>query len=253
MALRPSTGLRNKMMGLQATVHAIHIGAGDTATLVDGGEGNADSITRVAGSWITDGFIAGDVLRLEGATTGDNDTAITGTKAAAVSALTLTLDADVVDTGEAFAAGTVLCAASGGSLKDVMRNGILRIYSGSQPADADEAYSGTLLLELTVSSGAWVAGSEDNGLEFGDAADGYIEKCGDEVWSGVAAASGTAGWFRFYANATDAGGASETLPRVDGSCGLSGADLVMPSTTITAGKTYTFDDLKWTFPYQYGA
>lgn len=252
MALRLSTGLRNKMVGMEALISAIHIGAGDTATLVDGGAG-VDTITRAANSWITDGFVAGDILKLKGATTGANDTAITGVRVAIVAALTLTLETAIVDTGEVFAAGTVLCAANGGSLKDIMRNGVLKIYSGSQPALGDTAFSGTLLVTITESSGAFTPGSEGNGLEFGDEASGYIEQCDDEVWSGVAAATGTAGWFRFYANATDAGALSTILPRIDGSIGTSGADLNMSSTSITATATYTIDSFKLTLPYQYGA
>lgn len=252
MTIRLSTKLRNDMMGKEALITAIHIGAGDTATLVDGGAG-ADTITRAANSWITDGFVAGDILKLKGATTAANDAAVTGARVAGVAALTLTLDTGIVNTAEAFAAGTVICAANGGSMKDVMRNGILRLYSGSQPATADTAYSGTLLCEFTVASGAWVAGAEANGLEFGDEVDGYLEKCDGEVWSGVAAATGTAGWFRFYANATDAGALSTILPRIDGSVGTSGADLNMASTSITSGNTYTIDSFKLTFPYQYGA
>jgi len=251
MALRLSTGLRNAMIGLQATISAICGGTGDSLALVDS---SPDTITRSTGSFVTDGFVAGDILMLFGATTSANDTAVTGAYVSTVTALTLTLETGAaIDTAEAFAAGTVLCAAQGGCLKDVMRNGILRIYSSSQPANADTAYAGTLLLEITVGAGAWVAGSEANGLEFGDETDGYLEKCADETWSGVAVASGTAGWWRFYANGADAGGASTTLPRIDGSCGLSGTDMVMPSTTITSGRTYTFDDFKLTLPYQYGS
>jgi hypothetical protein len=251
MTIRLSTKLRNDMMGKEALISAITSGNDNTIELnITGGD---DTITRDAGSWITDGFVAGDILKAYGCTTGANDTAITGLRPKTIAALTITLDGAVLDTDEALPVTGVICAANGGSMKDVMRNGILRIYSGSQPANADTAYSGTMLCEFTVSSGAWVAGAEGNGLEFGDETDGYLEKCDGEVWSGVAAASGTAGWFRFYANATDAGGASTILPRIDGSVGTSGADLNMASTSITLGNTYTIDSFKLTFPYQYGA
>jgi hypothetical protein len=251
MTIRLSTGLRNKMMGMEALVSAMTL-AGD-ATIELNITGGDDTITRDGGSFITDGFVAGDILKVSGCTTGGNDTALTGTRIKTVAALTLTFDGAILAADEAFAAGAVICAANGGCMKDVMRNGILRIYSGGQPANADTAYSGTMLCEFTVSSGAWVAGSEDNGIEFGDETDGYLEKCDGEVWSGVADATGTAGWFRFYANATDAGGASTTLPRIDGSISTSGADLNMASTSITATNTYTIDSFKLTFPYQYGA
>ena len=140
------------MLGLQATISAVCAGAGQTLTIVDGGEGLADTITRASGSFITDGFVAGDKLTLSGATTGANDTAITGELVNTVAALTLTIDADIVDTGEVFAAATVLAAATGGALKDIFRNGCLWIYSGSQPATADAAATGTQLVKITVGS-----------------------------------------------------------------------------------------------------
>jgi len=250
MALRLSTGLRNKLVGMEALVTAIKIGA--NLAIVDGGAG-ADTITDSDNEFITAGFVAGDIIKLIGCTTGANDTAFTGVRVNTVAAGTLTFDTGITDTAEDFIAGTVICAANGGSLKDIMRNGVLKIYSGSQPALGDTAYSGTLLCTITESSGAFTPGSEANGLEFGDEASGYVEKCTDETWSGAASATGTAGWFRFYANATDAGALSTTLPRIDGSIGTSGADLNMSSTAITSGATYTIDSFKLTLPYQYGA
>ena len=252
MALRLSTGLRDMMLGLQATISAVCAGAGDTLTIVDGG-GSADTITRATGSFITDGFVAGDKVTLSGATTSANDTAFTGVLIDTVAALTLTFDTGVVDTGEVFAAATVLAAATGGCLKDIFRNGCLWIYSGSQPADADTAASGTQLVKITESSGAFTHAAEANGLEFGDYSSGTISKCADETWSGVGLADGTAGWFRLVANPTDALGASTTLPRIDGSIGTSGANLNMSSTTIVTGATYTIDTFTLTLPEQYGS
>ena len=252
MALRLSTGLRNMMVGLQATISAVCAGAGDTLALVDGGAG-ADTITRAAGSFVTDGFVAGDKLTLSGATTGDNDTDVTGALVNTVAALTLTLDTGVVNTAEVFAAATVLAAATGGSIKDIFRNGCLWIYSGSQPATADTAAAGTQLVKITESSGAFAHAAEANGLEFGDYSSGTISKCGDETWSGVGLADGTAGWFRLVANPTDALGASTTLPRIDGSIGTSGANLNMSSTTIVTDATYTIDTFTFTLPLQYGS
>lgn len=42
-----------------------------------------------------------------------------------------------------------------GSFKSVLANCVIEIYSGSQPADADTAVSGTLLVTLTKSGGAF--------------------------------------------------------------------------------------------------
>ena len=252
MAVKFSQGLRDKLCGLQATVKAACCGTATTLALVDNGA-SPDSITRASGSFLTDGFIPGQILHLSGATTSANDTAVTGVKVASVVALTLTFVAATVDTAEAFAATTILAAAEGGSLKDIMRDGALWIYSGSQPSDADQAMTGTALVKITVASGAFSHAAYANGLEFDDYGGGYIEKCSEETWSGVGLAAGTAGYFVLVANPTDALAASTTLPRIMGSIGTSGADLNLATTTITVGNTLTIDTFKLTLPAYYGA
>jgi hypothetical protein len=249
MALRFSTGLRNAMLGDSAPT--ISIIAEDTIALVDSGTTAADTITNSGGtSFVTAGFVVGDTVTVSGATDTDDD----GTYVvSAVTATTLTIPTASFTTGQTAGTVVAVAAARGGSMKDQLRNGTLSIYSGTQPANADTAYAGTLLCTYTISSGAFSAGSETNGLEFGDAASGAIDKASGEVWSGEAAATGTAGWFRFSGNATDAHGASTTLPRIDGTCGTSGSDLVLSTTSFVSGQTYTIDQFEITLPYQYGA
>lgn len=248
--LKYSTGLRDKLNGMQGVVKGAVIGAG--LTFVDGG-GSADTITDAGGGFVTAGFAPGDKLFVKGATTGANDAALTGVRITGVAAGTLTIPTASVNTGEAGGAGTVVAVAQGGSLKDVMKDGVIKVYSGAQPASADDAVQGTLLFTVTVGSSAWSAGAFANGLEFeDDPLSGEMEK-NSEVWSGVAVATGVAGWFRFFANPTDGGTASTTLPRIDGSVGTSGADLVMASTNIVTGRTYTIDTFKITLPAYYGA
>ncbi len=62
MTIRLSTKLRNDMMGKEALITGPTIGVGDVTKFVDNGAA-ADSLTRTGGSWITDGFVAGDVLK----------------------------------------------------------------------------------------------------------------------------------------------------------------------------------------------
>ncbi len=251
MALKLSTGLRNDMNGLKATVGGAVIGV--DGALVDGGV-NADTITDVGTSFITEGFSPGDVLFLMGCTTGANDVAVTGAVIQAVVAGTLTLLTGIVNTAEQFLAGTVLAYARGGSFKDIMKDGVIRIYSGAQPADPNTAVSGVLLLEISDGAGVFAHGAFANALEFeDDPTAGEIEKASGETWQDTGIAAGTAGYFRYVANPTDAGGASTTLPRVDGSIGTSGADLNMTNTTIAIGATYTIDKFKLTLPEYYGA
>ncbi len=240
MARKFSTGLRNALLGEQASPVALltNTSTGTTLAYADGG-GSADTITRLAGSFITNGFAVGQKITTVGSTTAGNDqTDITLT---AVAALTLSFATGsmVGGTDENFAAGTALTAAEGGSFKDVMRDGVLGIYSGGQPADADTAESGTLLVLVTVASGAFVADAVDNGLEFGAAASGVIAK-NASVWSGVGLVAGTAGYFRFWDNGYTTG-ASTTELRFDGSVGTSGAQLNMSSTTIAVSATTTID------------
>ena len=249
MALKLSTGLRNNLLGLQATVRASFQGI--TGAFVDGGIGQ-DTITDSDSGFVTAGFAPGQVLFCKGATTAGNNTNVTGAVIQDVEAGTISLLTGIVS-AEAFIASTLIAAAEGGSLKDVFRDGVLRVYSGSQPSSPDSATNGTLLVTVTVSSGAFVAGAFDNGLEFGTAASGAISKSASETWQGLGLAAGTAGWFRLSANPTDAGGADTTLPRIDGNVGTSGADLNMSSTSIVVGSTYTIDTFTFTLPEYYGA
>lgn len=125
-------------------------------------------------------------------------------------------------------------------------NGIIEIYSGAQPANADAAPTGTLLGTVTLGSGAFTPGVATNGLTFAAASGGAVSKLG--VWSFNGVAIGTAGWFRFKANAVDAGGVSAVLPRLDGSVAVSGADLNLSNISITVAAPVTIDTFTWTQP-----
>lgn len=105
-----------------------------------------------------------------------------------------------------------------GSLKEALDGGKIRIFTGPVPASADEAETGTLLCEITVNSTA-------TGLTFESSAeDGVISKAALEIWSGIKLASGRAAYYR-HVSAADDGLSSTTLPRIQGSVGLAGADL----------------------------
>ena len=256
MTLKLSTGLRNSLLGLQANPVSVMHEAYPTAAVmayVDGA-GAADTITDDQSQFITENIAPGMSLYTFGSTTAGNDldgVALTAVAAGTLSVATASL---VGDTSEGFAATTTLVVCKGGSLKDVFHDGVLQIYSGSAPALADTAVSGTLICTITVSSGAWVAGAFDNGLEFGAAASGVIAKSATETWSGVGiGGGGTAGYFRLLGNVSDVGALSTVFPRIQGTIGTSGADLNMTSTTITVGATYTIDTFQLTLPAYYGA
>lgn len=127
-------------------------------------------------------------------------------------------------------------------------NGIIEVRTGAQPSSADVAPPGTLLGIVTLNSGAFAPGQPGNGLTFAAPANGAVSKSG--VWSFVGLANGTAGWFRLKANALDNDSLSTTLPRVDGSIAVSGADLNLSNIAIAVGAPSTIDSFVWTQPAQ---
>lgn len=239
---RLSTGLINAITGKQADIVACNVD--DDIALVDGG-GGSDTITAVGNDFITAGLQTGDFIYVFGATVAADN--LTGTQATTVAAGTITLPTSTFDTGQIAGNPLAICAARGGSLRDLFHRGVIRIYSGSQPASADTAESGTLLVTITSSSGAFVAGAPSNGLEFEAPTAGVLPKSTTQTWSGTAAATGTAGWGRLYDNAYTTG-ASSTAVRYDFSVGTSGADLNLSSTSIVSGATITIDTFTITQP-----
>lgn len=112
------------------------------------------------------------------------------------------------------------------------------------------AVAGTLTT-MTATYTAFAGGvSAANGLKFGTAAAGVLPKHAAQVWSGTAAASGTAGWFRFVGAVGDSGvlDSAESEVRLDGSISTSGAQLNMSSTTVTASATQTITSFPITLP-----
>jgi len=125
-------------------------------------------------------------------------------------------------------------------------NGVIDIYSGTQPATADAAATGTLLGTVTLNSGTFTPGTATNGLTFAVATNGAVSKTG--VWSFNGVAAGTAGWFRLKGNAVDTGEASPFVPRLDGSIAVSGADMNLSNISIAIGAPTTVDTFIWTQP-----
>lgn len=140
-----------------------------------------------------------------------------------------------------------------GSVKSVMNDSIIHIFSGSQPATADAVETGTLLAKITVDGGAFTPSSPTNGLSMDVSAAGILSKTVAESWEGLglaAAGTGTvAGWFRWYANDVTTG-ASTTAIRVDGAIGpTSSYELQLSNTTIVEDgplviPTFTYETVK---------
>jgi len=141
-----------------------------------------------------------------------------------------------------------------GSVKTIMANSVIHVYSGTQPTTADAAETGTLLMIYTLASGAFVPGVATNGLNMGTSTDGVLVKAVEEVWSGIglaAASTGTAaGWFRWYANDVITG-ASTTAIRIDGAIGSSSSyELQMTNTVIAEDGPSTISTFNYTSPKQ---
>lgn len=91
--------------------------------------------------------------------------------------------------------------------------------------------------------------SSVNTLRWGDSVGGILPKDPTQVWTGVALVTATVGWFRIESGVADALGTdvSESVMRMDGAVGVSGAEL-NGVTTITAGVTQTIQSLTITLP-----
>lgn len=245
MSIRLSTGLRQALLGdVPLRKASVIINAQTTIAAVDGG-GGEDSFTDSGNGFLTAGFEVGDSFLVYGFTGGmagiHGPFVVTSVIAGTITVATASLAAD--DAGEA----VTMVLLKGGSFRDIMKDGVMRIYAGSPPANADAAETGTLLVEISKSDGAFVADQPANGLEFDEPSAGVISKNAD-TWSGTGASTGEAGWFRFYDNGYDTG-ASGTAIRFDGICAEgSGGDINFADLTITASATKEIDNFSITLP-----
>jgi hypothetical protein len=113
-----------------------------------------------------------------------------------------------------------------GSAKEAFDGGFIKVYSGSEPATADAAVTGTLLWTISKDG-------DGTGLTFATAAIGRtLVKTTEHTWGG-ATIGGVAGYWRLVGSA-DNGTLSTSQPRIQGTCGMTaGSDLYMTNTTLT--------------------
>jgi hypothetical protein len=102
--------------------------------------------------------------------------------------------------------------------------GEARVYTGTQPTNAGDAASGTLLCTITLPSPA-----------FGAASGGVVSKAG--TWAGTAAAAGTAGYVRLISASGDR--------RSDFAVG---AEVTIDNASIEIGATVTVTAATLTHP-----
>jgi hypothetical protein len=133
-------------------------------------------------------------------------------------------------------------------LTSAFANGVLYIYSGPQPINADQAVQGTLLAIITNSASAFVFGTSSNGLNLAVPVNGVITKTSTQSWQGTGLAAGVAGWGRLMGNASDALGTSTVLPRMDWSIANTGADMNVANVNVTVAEPMTVDVWQYTLP-----
>jgi hypothetical protein len=91
-----------------------------------------------------------------------------------------------------------------------------------------------------------------NGLKFDTTVAGVMSKLSTQTWSGVNAATGTAGWFRQYGSVADASAldSAAVVLRVDGAVATSGAEMNLNSTAFTSAATTVLAGWSMTVPAQ---
>lgn len=128
------------------------------------------------------------------------------------------------------------------SIQDLFYKGFIRVYSGTQPALADDAVTGVHLVTLYSDGTA-------TGLTFDDAALGVLSKAVAETWSGTCLATGTAGYFRLYTSSGDTiTSVSTTEERIDGAIGVATGELKFSSVDFTSGAVITVNTFSLTLP-----
>ncbi|MDX3100456.1 hypothetical protein [Nonomuraea angiospora] len=106
--------------------------------------------------------------------------------------------------------------------------GRLRVYSGAQPASANNAPTGTLLAEVPLALPAFTAASN-----------GVATLLGVPL-SASGLAAGTAGWFRIVDR--------DAATVIDGSAGTAGTQLILNTATISPGVTVQINSGTITMP-----
>ena len=148
---------------------------------------------------------------------------------------------DTTNNGYTALFDSVSCTSMMKSIQDVMKGCFLDVYDGTQPSSPDLKAVGTKLCTY-YSDGSTL------GLNFGDAVNGVLAKAVGETWSGTAVETGTATYWRLR-TAGDSDELSYTDERIDGSIGISGADMVMtPSTSITVSTVQVCNTFGVTVP-----
>ena len=122
-----------------------------------------------------------------------------------------------------------------GDMQSGLDGGVIRIYGGTAPADADAAIGSATLLNTISNNGSGTGLTMDN-----TASGGVIGKNPAEGWKGTIAVSGTATFYRFSPLSDDFT-LSTTIKRIQGTVSTVAADLVFSSTAFVAPNEKAID------------
>jgi hypothetical protein len=115
-------------------------------------------------------------------------------------------------------------------------------------------YVVTATLTTVTASYANMSGGVNpvNGLKFDKSTDGEMDLYLNQIWSGVNAADGVAGWYRFTGSVADSGlvDTTATQIRLDGSVSTTGADMNLRNTTLAVSATTRITAATATVPAQ---
>jgi hypothetical protein len=128
-----------------------------------------------------------------------------------------------------------------GSMRQALQNGKIMLYTGPEPASADDAATGTLLCTIDK-DGAGAGFTLDT-----TAVGGVIAKVPADVLRGTVVASGTPGYYR-HVGSGDTGAASTTEPRVQGRIAQSGAEGNITNLPLVSGSTQDADEYSIALP-----
>lgn len=124
-------------------------------------------------------------------------------------------------------------------------NGIVYVMAPSRKS-LTVALTAGMTGTVTVADAVLAAESTGDMLNFGPPSAGAMSKTSD-VWSGVIATSGVAGYFRFV-QVGDDGTLSTTQVRAQGGISTSGAELNLSNTSLVALATLTIDTYSISLP-----
>jgi len=127
-------------------------------------------------------------------------------------------------------------------------NGVIYLYSGTQPDFSTLPATGTLIGIVTLNGGVFVPGSPTNGLVFDNptivANHVELSMQSGALWQFTCIAAGTIGYARFRGNIADSNASSNSLKRMDMDVGTaSDSTIVMAKTTYAVGEVGIFQSL----------